>query len=112
MSGLRELLEAWNWDTPRSDTRWCSVRCGHHDDRRASARVHIEEGAYTCLACGLKASSPERLVMAVRGCSWRQAQEVLAGLGVATTQSQFDGRPWTNHAKKPFRQGWHRGRHA
>lgn len=111
MSGdLRVLLENLGWDLPRRDG-WCSVRCGNHDDRRASARCNVDEGCYVCLACGLKASSPLRLVMAVQGCTWQQAQAVLTSLGVATTQSQYDGKPWTRHSGKRFiNQPWLRGR--
>ena len=111
MSGLRELLEAWSWDLPRSDSRWCSVKCGHHDDHRASARVHIEEGCYACLACGLKAGSPEALVMTVQGVSYQQARQTLEGLGISTTVTEtYSGKPWTKHSGKRFNQPWHRGR--
>jgi|SRR5690606_24682960 len=43
---------------------WQSIRCisPAHDDSRASARINFEEGAYCCLACGLKAGSPIQLL--------------------------------------------------
>lgn len=86
MSGQAEnmttLLTAWEWDLPSADTRWMSVKCGHHDDGHASARVHMDEGAYTCLACGLKAGSPIRLVMAVNGCDARTAINYLRSLSI------------------------------
>jgi len=79
---MTTLLTLWEWDLPSVDTRWMSVKCGNHDDSHASARVHMAEGAYACLACGLKAGSPAGLVMAVRGCDWRTAADYLRTLSI------------------------------
>lgn len=49
------LLEHWGMDTPtRSSGGWAPVRCGFHDDRSASASVHLDAGRYFCFACGTK----------------------------------------------------------
>lgn len=42
-------------DTPtRQSGGWAPVRCGFHDDRSASASVHLDAGRYHCFACGVK----------------------------------------------------------
>lgn len=113
--GMRELLEHWEWDTPRHDG-WCSVRCGAHDDRNASARVNVELGAYTCMACDIRAGSPAVLVMKVLGLSFQKANEYLEGVGIESTSSQmlgeYTGKPWTKRSGQKFKQSWHRGRSA
>lgn len=108
--GMRELLEHWEWDTPARDS-WCSVRCGNHDDRNASARVSVELGAYACMACDLKAGSPATLVMRVRGVSYREALDYLSTLGIQSVDSvEYSGKPWTKRSGQKFKQPWHRGR--
>ncbi len=33
---------------------WRSARCPFHDDHRPSLRVRIENGAFRCMACGVR----------------------------------------------------------
>jgi DNA primase len=33
---------------------WRSALCPFHDDSRPSLRIHIETGAFRCMACGAK----------------------------------------------------------
>jgi hypothetical protein len=109
--GMRELLERWEWDTPRHDG-WCSVRCGAHDDRNASARVNVELGAYTCMACDIRAGSPAVLVMKVLGLSYGKANEYLESLDIQSSNSpmgEYAGKPWTKRSGQKFKQSWHRG---
>jgi hypothetical protein len=112
---LLVLLEHWGWDTPARDG-WCSIRCGHHEDSRASARVNLDEGAYICLACGLSAGSPATLVMRVKGLTWQEANAYLTTIGLSGERSgrdeQYNGKPWTKHHGTRFKQPWHRGRKA
>ena len=116
---LAQLLTAWEWDLPNSDTRWMSVKCGNHDDRQASARCHIEEGAYICLACGVKASSPVNLVIAVKGLPYREALRYLGELHINSKPSGGNWeptgpkRPWRS-PKRKGKQGpsWRERHHA
>ena len=97
---MRTLLEGWGWALPSSDTRWQSVKCGGHDDRRASARVWMEAGAYYCHTCGLSAGNPVGLVMAVKGLGYGQACDYLRALkidptaGDGSTVEPGPKRPW------------------
>lgn len=116
---MTALLTAWEWDLPRSDTRWVTVRCGNHDDSHGSARVNMDEGAYACLACGLKAGSPAGLVMAVRNCDWRAAADYLRSLSIDPTTGEDvevarsgPKRPWTARKRKPAPASKWRASHA
>lgn len=103
---MTTLLTALGWDLPTADTRWMSVRCGNHEDRNASARVHMDEGAYVCLACGLKAGTPAGLVMAIRGCGWREAADYLRTLSIDPAAGETvevrtgPKRPWNGRKRK------------
>lgn len=107
---MRTLLDAWGWALPRRDGAWTSVRCGNHDDRNASARVHMQEGAYACLACGLKAGSPVGLVMEVKQLTYPQAADYLRTLSIDPTTGEDvevarsgPKRPW--RGRRPRRGG-------
>ena len=36
----------------RGNGEWRSALCPFHDDNRPSLRVHVENGAFRCMACG------------------------------------------------------------
>lgn len=82
VEAMRILFDGWGWMLPRSDGKWCSIKCSNHEDRHASARVHMDEGAFICMACGIHASSPVNLVMAVEGLDYKGACEYLEGRSI------------------------------
>jgi DNA primase len=95
---MTALFDRWDWQLPPSDTRWCSIRCGHHDDHNASARVYMEQGAFICLACDLKAGKPVNLLMAVEGLPYREARIRLDALGLSEVKE-----PEVTGPKKPWK---------
>lgn len=116
---MRTLWEHEGWELPRSDGRWSSVRCFNHDDRMASARVHMDEGAYACLACGIQAGSPVKLLMVTRGWTAQQAVTYLQGIGLTLSKGGPDPvstgpkRPWKGRRKGTESvAGWRKGKTA
>lgn len=102
VEAMTRLLDRWGTAPPPSDLRWQPIRCvsPDHDDSHASARIHMAEGAYVCMACGLKAGSPLRLLMAVEGIGYREALDIV-GRERADDEPQSSGpkRPWKAHRK-------------
>lgn len=70
---LEKLLEHYGCDTSRCNAhRWSPVKCFAHDDRTASASVHLEKGGYICHACGVKGDAI-KLIMTQEGLGYSDA---------------------------------------
>lgn len=48
---IEAVLTFYGYDVP-SGSGWRKLKC--HGERKASACVNLEEGAFTCFSCGLK----------------------------------------------------------
>lgn len=111
---MRALFDHWGWSLPRSDGRWQTVKCGVHDDTRASARVNMAEGAFICLACGTHAGTPAGLVVAVSGCSWSDAFRLLESFGYVHQDMPVrtgPRRPWKGRRRPQGSvAGWRKAR--
>lgn len=49
---IEAVLEHYGADVVPDGHGWRAMRCPFHDDRNASASVNVEEGVFTCHACG------------------------------------------------------------
>lgn len=57
---------------------WQTTRCPAHDEQDPSFRVHLDEGGFQCMACGVRGGDVYALVMAVEGCSFPESKKLIA----------------------------------
>lgn len=92
-------------DTVPAGHGWRSMRCPFHEDSNASAAVNIDEGAFTCHACGVHGDA-WALIMAADGCDFLAAvaigKALPASAGAARgTAPKLSGRKY----RPPGRRG-------
>lgn len=76
MNGISALLDYYAIPYRDNVQRWQTIRClsPDHDDRKASARVNIEEDAFACHGCGIKGDSI-KVLMQIEKISRDRAEE-------------------------------------
>ncbi len=56
---------------------WQSALCPFHADQSPSLRIHVESGAFRCMACGAKGGDVLSFVQQRDGLSFKQAAQQL-----------------------------------
>lgn len=51
---ISRVLEHFGAEDVPDSGGWRGIKCPFHDDRHASARISPDDGAFACLACGIK----------------------------------------------------------
>lgn len=51
---ISRVLEHYGAEDVPTGGKWQPMKCCFHEDRHASARVSPDDGAFACLACGIK----------------------------------------------------------
>lgn len=54
---IHSVLTHYGFENVPEGGGWRNIRCFFHDDRMASGRVSIRDGAYRCMACDAKGSA-------------------------------------------------------
>lgn len=68
---IAAVLEAHGATVPRR-SGWVPIKCPYHDDRNASASVHLDKQAFKCHSCDVKGDSYS-LIQHHEGCDFKQA---------------------------------------
>ncbi len=88
---------------------WVKMRCVH-GERRASATVNIEEGAFTCFSCGLRGDTIAIIRKLENDCSFMQAcakYKEITGQEVPTAQAKrFYGEASAVETTSYESEGW------
>lgn len=56
---------------------WQKIRCPFHDEDVPSCVVNIDQGGFSCFACGAKGRGPLAFIMQREQCERQQAEQVL-----------------------------------
>lgn len=68
---IEAVLTFYGGNVPTSGSGWIKMLC-IHGERKASATVNLEEGAFTCFSCGLKGDAIS-IIRAQENCGYREA---------------------------------------
>lgn len=72
---IEAVLAYHGWVGHARGSGWEPIRCPYHDDKTASASVHVEKGAFTCHACGISGDAI-KLIMHFEGVGFTDAVRI------------------------------------
>lgn len=93
---ITPILRHYGAVDPPESGQWQPIRCCFHDDNHASARINPDDGAFACLACGMKGDALA-LIMRKERCEFVVAlrkYEEITGAPPQDVQGPTQGQRW------------------
>ena len=91
---ISRVLEHFGAEDVPVSGGWRGIKCPFHQDRHASARISPDDGAFACLACGIKGDALA-LIMKVERVEFVRAlerYEEIVGSPAATVSGKHGGK--------------------
>ena len=96
MIPIGPILEHYGWTVPHERPGNVNVKCGEHDDKRASASINFEKGLVKCHGCEF-AGDAIKVVMLKEGMEYGEAKRFAAGIAGEGDEA-VSGQPRPRHA--------------